>query len=183
MRKAIKIGIITLCVVVVSVVTSLFFMLDLAFLFISNKEGYLTNYELEGQATILGITTDIDLKVDGNKVEAEFGSLEFYVEADGNTKYIYSKSIFGGWTKTTLKTENDKTAFVDLIGQIERDDFVFKSIGYYEMTPEKLQERNLEFMSLKFTTDGLLMNFRYSENLYYTILLTEFGNTKVNLPK
>ena len=124
MRKAIKIGIITLCVVVVSVVASLFFMLDLAFFFISNKEGYLTNYELEGQATILGITTDIDLKVDGNKVEAEFGSLEFYVEAAGNTKYIYSKSIFGGWTKTTLKTENDKTAFVDLIGQIERDDFV-----------------------------------------------------------
>ena len=183
MKKAVKIGIISLCVVVVSVVTSLFFMLDIAFLFMSNKDGNLTNYELKGEATVLGITTDIDLKVEDNKVQAEFGSLEFYVESQGSTKYIYTKGIFGRWGKTTLKTENDQTAFVDLIGQIEREDFVFKSIGYYEMTPEKLDERGLEFMSLKFTIDGLLMDFRYNENLYYTILLTEFGRTKVTLPK
>ena len=134
-------------------------------------------------ASVLGITTDIDLKVEGNKIQAEFGSIEFYVESQGSTKYIYTKGIFGGWSKTTLKTENDQTAFIDLIGKIERDDFVFKSIGYYEMTPEKLEERDLEFMSLKFTSDGVLMDFRYNENLYYTILLTEFGRTKVTLPK
>lgn len=183
MKKIIKIGIAALSVVVITVVTSLFFLLDLAFAFMANKEGYLTNYELEGSATILGVQTDVDLKVDGNKVYAEFGLLEFYVEDGGNTKYIYSKGLLGGWTKTTLNAESDKTAFVDLIGQIERDDFVFKSIGYYEMTPEKLEERNLEFMSLKFTSDGLLMYFRYNENLYYTLLLSEFGKTKVNLPK
>lgn len=183
MKKAIKIGIISLSAVVVLIITSLFFLLDIAFLFMANKEGNFSNYEVEGRVTIAGKSAQIDVLVDENKVKADIGPLEFYVESYGNRKYIYTQNLFGGWIKTSLSKEDDQTAFVDLIGDIEREDFIFKSIGYYEMTPEKLEEENLQSMSIRFKFDGILMEFKYNDNISYSILLKDFGKAEVNIPK
>lgn len=184
MKKTIKIGIISLSAIIVIVFTSLFFLLDITFLFVGNSDGNLSsNYEVEGKVTISGKTAQVDLQVDENKVKAEIGPLEFYVESIGNRKYIYTKGLFGKWIKASLTKEDDQTAFVDLIGDIERDDFVFKSIGYYEMTPEKLEEEGLQAMSIRFRLDGILMEFKYNDNISYSILLKDFGKAEVDIPK
>lgn len=182
MKKYIKLGIIILCSLVLVVFTSLFFLLDFVFLFNSNKEDGISNFEVEGTVKVGKITTEIDAIVDENKIKAEIGPMDFYVESYGNRKYIYTKNLFGGWIKTTLTTENDQTKFVDLIKDIERDDFSFKSIGYYEMKQEKLDEYNLQSMSIKFKGDGILLTFVYGDNVSYSLFLNDFGRAKVNLP-
>lgn len=182
MKKALKIGIISFTSLVVVFVTTLFFQLDILFMFIKGDNGTVSNYEVDGSIKTGKVYTDIELNVDGNKIKAEIGGLDFYIEDSGTTKYIYSKGIFGGWVKTTLKTEDDKTAFVSIIEDIERDDFTFKTIGYYEMKQEKLDEHNLEAMSITFKTDGILLKIKYNDNLSYSIFLSDFGKEKVTLP-
>lgn len=180
--KYIKLGIIVLCSLFVVIFTSLFFLLDFVFLLHTNKEGNIYNFEVDGRVTIGSVSTEIDAEIDGNKIKAELGPIDVYVESIGNTKYIYTKSLFGGWTKTVLKTEDDQTKFVDLIKDIQRDDFAFKSIGYYEMKQEKLDEYNLKSMSIKFISDGVLLSFVYNDNISYSLLLSDFGEAKVNIP-
>lgn len=180
--KYIKIGIISLCSILVILFTASFFMLDFLFLFNTNKEGNISNFEVDGLVRLGNTTTEIDADVDGNKIKAEIGPVEFYVQSNGTTKYIYTKSIFGGWIKTALKTSDDQTKFVDLIKDIERDDFSFKSIGYYEMKQEKLDEYNLKSMSIRFKGEGIFLTFVYDDNISYSLLLSDFGKAKVNLP-
>lgn len=182
MKKYIKLGIIILSSLVVVIFASSFFLLDFVFLFNSNKEGNISNFEVDGTVKIGSASTEVDAVVDGNKVKAEIGPVDIYVESFGSKKYIYTKGIFGGWTKTTLTTENDQTKFVDLIKDIERDDFKFKSIGYYEMKQEKLDEYDLQSMTIKFKGDGILLKFVYNDNISYTLLVNDFGRAKVNLP-
>lgn len=184
MKKWLKILIISLSSFFVIIFTSLFFLLDIAFLFISNTNENNANYSIEGRVKVGSLSTQIELEIDGNKIKVEYGSLDFYIESVGSSKYIYTKNIFGKWSKTSI-TSNDeeKVAFLDLIGDLEREDFIFKTIGYYEMKQEKLDEENLESMNIKFSFEGILMRFKYSDNISYSILLKEFGGSKVNLPK
>ena len=79
MKKYIKLGIIILCSLVLVVFTSLFFLLDFVFLFDSNKEDGISNFEVEGTIKVGKITTEIDAIVDGNKIKAEIGPMDFYV--------------------------------------------------------------------------------------------------------
>ena len=183
MKKAIKIGIISLLSLCVIVVSALFFQLDIAMLFMKGDRGNITNYEVYGEVHTSGLSSDIYLSVDGNKIKAKIAGANVYIEDVGNKKYIYTPSLFGGYTKIILTEENDQTVFVDLVEDFEREDFVFKSIGYYEMTEEKCKEEGILGGSIKFQTNGILLDIQYSQNLSYSIRLYNFNKAKVSLPK
>ena len=183
MKKAIKIGIISLLSLCVIIVSSLFFQLDIAMLFMKGNQGSINNYEVYGEIHTSGLDSEIYLLVDGNKIKAKISGVNVYIEDVGNKKYIYTPSLFGGYTKIILTEENDKTIFVNLVEDIERKDFKFKSIGYYVMTEEKCNEEGILGASIKFQTNGILLDIQYSQNLSYSIRLYNFNKTKVSLPK
>lgn len=183
MKKKIIISSIVVGIVLVFSLLLSFFQFEL---FLSNTDVGLSNYKVEGTMYALGGETKISIEVDGKKSKQKtlIGnlSLETYTSEEDGVRYLYAKNILGVWKKTEITTEEDITGSVSVIEDIKREDFDLVTIGYYTMTKDELEERNLEYMNIIFGFGQIRFDFGYNSNLYFSVEIKDIGSVKVNLP-